>query len=36
VDRAKVFAVLMRTGLIPDGICAECADIGVRLRAARP
>ena len=27
----KAFALLMRTGLIPEGICAECADLGPRL-----
>jgi hypothetical protein len=30
----KVFALLMRTGLIPEEICAECADISLRLRPA--
>lgn len=30
----KIFALLMRAGLIPDEVCAECADIGLRLRAA--
>jgi Domain of unknown function (DUF4395) len=30
----KVFALLMRTGLIPEEICRECADISLRLRPA--
>jgi hypothetical protein len=30
----KVFAVLMRAGLVPDAVCAECADISLRLRSA--
>jgi hypothetical protein len=30
----KVFALLMRTGLIPESICRECADISLRLRPA--
>jgi hypothetical protein len=29
----KIFALLMRAGVIPDGVCAECADISLRLRA---
>jgi hypothetical protein len=29
----KIFAGLMRVGLIPDEVCAECADISARLRA---
>jgi hypothetical protein len=28
----KVFALLMRTGLVPDEVCAECADITLRWR----
>jgi hypothetical protein len=32
----KVFGVLMRAGLIPASVCAECADIRPRLRSARP
>jgi len=28
----QVFALLMRAGMIPEAICAECADI----RARRP
>ena len=31
----EVFAVLMRIGLVPEEICAECADISGRLRAAQ-
>lgn len=30
----QVFAALMRAGLIPDAVCAECADI--RLAPGRP
>jgi hypothetical protein len=31
----KAFAILMRFGLIPEHVCAECADISGRLRLAR-
>jgi Domain of unknown function (DUF4395) len=31
----KVFGLLMRTGLVPDTVCAECADISLRLPATR-
>ncbi len=31
----QVFAVLMRAGLIPESVCLECADIGLR-RASAP
>ena len=31
----QVFGVLMRVGVIPERICAECADISGRLRAAQ-
>jgi hypothetical protein len=31
----KAFAILMRCGLIPEGVCAECADISGRLGLAR-
>ncbi len=31
----RVFAVLMRIGLIPEEVCAECADISGRLGVAR-
>jgi hypothetical protein len=30
----QVFGLLMRAGLIPDEVCAECADLSGRLRAA--
>ena len=30
----KVFGLLMRAGVIPDDVCAECADIRPRLQAA--
>ncbi len=30
----KVFGLLMRAGVIPDEVCAECADISLRLRTA--
>jgi hypothetical protein len=30
----KVFAVLMELGVVPDEVCAECADISLRLRSA--
>jgi hypothetical protein len=30
----RVFDLLMRVGLIPEEICAECADISLRLRGA--
>jgi hypothetical protein len=30
----KVFGLLMRAGIIPATVCAECADIRPRLRAA--
>jgi len=34
----KIFGLLMRTGVIPDAICAECADIWSRpgMTAGRP
>ena len=28
----KMFAILMRFGLIPEEVCAECNDISLRLR----
>jgi hypothetical protein len=31
----QVFGLLMRTGLVPESVCAECADLGPRLRAAQ-
>ena len=30
----QVFGLLMRTGLIPDEVCAECADLSPRFGAA--
>jgi hypothetical protein len=30
----QVFGLLMRTGLIPDEVCAECADLSLRFRSA--
>jgi hypothetical protein len=32
----KVFGLLMRVGLVPEEVCAECADISGRLRAGSP
>jgi hypothetical protein len=29
----KVFGLLMRAGVVPETVCAECADISLRLRA---
>jgi hypothetical protein len=29
----KMFAILMRLGVIPESVCAECNDITLRLRA---
>jgi Domain of unknown function (DUF4395) len=29
----KIFALLMEAGVIPDEVCAECADIRLRARA---
>ena len=31
----QVFGLLMRTRLIPESVCAECADLGPRLRTAQ-
>jgi hypothetical protein len=31
----KVFGLLMRAGVVPDQVCAECADIWSRAPAAR-
>jgi hypothetical protein len=31
----RVFELLMRAGLIPQTVCAECADVSARLWAAR-
>ena len=30
----KVFALLMRVGVVPEGVCADCADIWGRARPA--
>jgi len=30
----QVFALLMRTGLIPESVCLECANIGLRRASA--
>jgi len=30
----KAFGLLMRAGIVPERVCAECADIRPRLRAA--
>jgi hypothetical protein len=32
----KLFGLLMRFGLVPESVCAECADIGLRLHATAP
>jgi Domain of unknown function (DUF4395) len=32
----KAFALLMRTGVVPESVCEECADVSGRLRAATP
>lgn len=32
----KVFGLLMRVGVVPESVCAECTDIGPRLRATAP
>lgn len=32
----KVFGVLMRAGLVPDDVCAQCADIWSRPGVSRP
>jgi hypothetical protein len=32
----KLFGLLMRTGLVPEEVCAECADISLRWRTATP
>ena len=31
----KVFAVLMRVGIVPQTVCAECADVSLRYSTAR-
>ncbi|HWD75404.1 MAG TPA: DUF4395 domain-containing protein [Solirubrobacteraceae bacterium] len=30
----KVFGLLMGAGLVPETVCAECADVSLRLRSA--
>ncbi len=30
----RAFGLLMRAGLVPETVCAECADISLRLRSA--
>jgi hypothetical protein len=30
----RVFGVLMRVGVVPESVCAECADLSLRFRAA--
>ena len=32
----KAFALLMRVGIVPEEVCAECADISGRLGVASP
>ena len=32
----RVFGLLMRAGLVPETVCAECADVSLRLRPATP
>jgi hypothetical protein len=32
----KVFGLLMRAGVVPESVCAECADISLRLRTTAP
>jgi hypothetical protein len=31
----KIFGLLMRAGLVPETVCADCADISARVSAAR-
>lgn len=31
----KVFGLLMRAGIVPESVCAECADLTLRWNAAR-
>jgi Domain of unknown function (DUF4395) len=31
----KLFGLLMRAGVVPETVCAECADVSLRLSAAR-
>jgi hypothetical protein len=30
----RLFTLLMRTGLVPESVCLECADVGARRQAA--
>ncbi len=30
----RIFALLMRVGVVPEHVCEECADVGARLRSA--
>jgi hypothetical protein len=30
----KLFGLLMRAGIVPEAVCAECADVSLRLRRA--
>ncbi|MGO9955810.1 MAG: DUF4395 domain-containing protein [Solirubrobacteraceae bacterium] len=30
----RIFGLLMRAGIVPEGVCAECADISLRLGRA--
>jgi hypothetical protein len=32
----RIFGMLMRIGVVPESVCAECADISLRLRPAAP
>jgi hypothetical protein len=32
----KIFRLLMRAGLVPEAMCADCADITRRLRTTSP
>jgi Domain of unknown function (DUF4395) len=32
----RIFGLLMRAGVVPETVCAECADISLRLRPAAP
>ena len=32
----KIFGLLMRIGVIPASVCAECADISLRWSARQP
>ena len=31
----KVFGLLMRLGIVPETVCAECADVSLRISAVR-